>query len=1251
MRYLLFLFTLPLLAQPANLVVQGVTSQQAIIAYTSPDANACTLSTVDNSGHNVIVFDTNGTYFPGANVDLSRPSTSTWNNGLVRQIVVGHRASAVDPSGNVDSLSLQNNASITETITCTGGSASITFSMRPQPAGRTDPQPTGYLSGPFGNLPWPTNVLTAPGTQLSYIDPLTGQLLLNGPQLGDVAMVSKQIQFASEYTTGAWTNAFFITATPGGTQASSANTDPIFVGFPSIQLNPNNAATTSSNFVGNTVIGVRVCAVGNGTDATAANRVVNLKLSADTGQTSYSATGTVTLPQTTSATVCYPATNITTPGFFADWNLTTSPPHDLMVPGTYTVSTSGTTVTGTGSIGAGTMGTGFFPKDYPTNARVIIAGTQYPVSTVANNSQITLGSTAGTQASATMTAFNSGVTIAKATATGTVSLNVYFDWLYTNAASFYAGTDGATVQCSPLTSNFTVDAGGSTVPSYAASLCLLTYSGFANGLYLLRRDTGAFWQVGTLFNLFGNGFANDFNILLGQNPWDSSDAMTFYGISEDLTTDNRIIAKYNYAGTGQGYTTGALPDSGVYNPVPNGQSQTGTSCASGWQLAGNICSFPVSGVLSTQLNVLSANATKGAFGVQPQAIGVMGTTYVSMFQTVQDTVAAFLYDDLSTGLATGFKDTMFSESGYRFGCLHTPEGFMDTTHHLLANNPCGSRGNAAPFGGPYSSPVLDVCTASCNTGSPTWSSNTAVSPSLFYTCNAPTCGSGNVNNAILYRITGNPCSSHANATEYTNFACTHGSNLGMLAAAQVGDLLGDLANNSGGSGELQQILTAPAVNTSTDLQFWALRNYNGSGFDTHLNGWAVTEFPTPITNVSTSQYSWYNTTGSAPFAENTPQISHFDAAPITSSGTYVIDSFMNYKNGPANSAGAAAAAQASQAFGVWNALIAGTNWPGNGIVDYYPSARGNPFLPWTEVFPAYQGGTFLTGGYGTAGQAITVTSSAGIYKLTNGLTTNYKQVQMEANAGYFQLKDVSGPNCSITTGTPYTFGVVLVANECTSGSAPGDIWFYVPGLISASNCYTNQLEVTVVCIVPASPIGNWAEMHDGSNGYGNGMTRLTKGLCPTSGYFTATNWRSEPNGTWGFIGCPYEDGVAPNMWLAKMPPSVGYDSTRRDYFQPIAIQIGARAAQAEVRFGYEENGLPSDLNCTPRGDSCLSISGNLGTSFNFLSVDGHSGTTCTNGCVITIPGLSGRVLWRRIYTSPDGTTWNAYDNPQPVTVP
>jgi len=144
-----------------------------------------------------------------------------------------------------------------------------------------------------------------------------------------------------------------------------------------------------------------------------------------------------------------------------------------------------------------------------------------------------------------------------------------------------------------------------------------------------------------------------------------------------------------------------------------------------------------------------------------------------------------------------------------------------------------------------------------------------------------------------------------------------------------------------------------------------------------------------------------------------------------------------------------------------------------------------------------------------------------------------------------------------------------------------------------------------------------------------------------------------PDASWGLMLATYADGVFPVMFVAKLLPWPGYDDKRRDNFiaQPPAPRgLGPGAALAEIRFGYEEFGPPGQFFCTSRLEVCATAAASV--PFNYIVSDGHSGTSCASGCTITIPAISGRILWWQEFRSADGgTTWTAQGQVQPLAVP
>jgi hypothetical protein len=196
------------------------------------------------------------------------------------------------------------------------------------------------------------------------------------------------------------------------------------------------------------------------------------------------------------------------------------------------------------------------------------------------------------------------------------------------------------------------------------------------------------------------------------------------------------------------------------------------------------------------------------------------------------------------------------------------------------------------------------------------------------------------------------------------------------------------------------------------------------------------------------------------------------------------------------------------------------------------------------------------------------------------------------------------------------------------------------------------MEAALPCLPNASPIGTWAVQQDISqNSTQNSLfRRLTMAFTAPGRQYTYTNWRPMPDASWGLFLTQYADGIFPVMWAGKLPPWPGYDTIRRDSFIPEPLQLGPGGGLAEVRFGYEEFGAPGGFYCTSRKDSCASRSDSA--LFNYLATDGHSGTSCANGCKITVPALPGRLLWWQEYRSSNGGgTWSAQGQLHVLAVP
>jgi hypothetical protein len=1240
--------------QPGPLKLISVTTQQAIVEYTAPDANPCTLAVTDNSGFGVTVWDVNAGVFPNANQDLSRASTVAWNGGRSREVVIGKRTVEQGSDGSLYSRSLQANTSHMLGVTCTGGGASVGFQTLNIPVGNMAPDPPGFQAAGFGNAAWPT--IKWANRNTAYIDPKTGLLLKPATWPGGMVMQNNGNLFNTYFdASGTWGTAANIVSGGASTLASSSTTNPIFVA-----LNPS-MPPGSSNWSGYSVTDLRINFTGNG-NGTA--QQIDFCLTADSGQTCISATQSVTLPAST-GTVSFPASGFPAPPF-SEWGMLTYPQHNLVMPVRASVNASGTAVT---NLTAVPSASGLFPTNLPVGSKVLIAGSSCgnslcTVASVGSSSTLTLNENVGTLSGAAFTMANFGLKILKHAAGGTVNVTVKYDVAFESMPNFLI-QDGASDQCNRNPITLTQDAFGNTVSPFSANLCLLNFQD-GTVVYAFVPATGEMRQIGMTYTTYGHGVADTTKPPLPQNPWDMSDPRTLYGLGFQSDTSLPELVRWIYRGHGKAYTTGALPYQGLFSTVPNGQSDGVTSCNGSEEQAGNMCvslvTDPAAGHdFRAQVSALNPNYANGGFGTNPSPVSVVGNTLVSKWTLQQDAIAMFTYTNLATGVVQSAADTMWSTPNTRFGGLHTASGWVIANrYHLAAVNPLGSRGNSGAFSGPYKSTVSFVWRSSDGvTG--TWDPNTALASNYSYPCPAAACGTV-VPNAIQVRIAGMPCSASANANEIAHYPCPWSSAQGMLSALQVGDLLGDFAQPGGGvfSEELQ--ILKITVNSPTDIALW-LKRFGGAGPVNFANGFALSPFPS---SSCTSGNWWYDSTSptAAMLPDDCHLAGHIDigAAPA---GTFSFTETINAKYGvPASAVGIAAQPYNVGGFGIWAQKVANTNFPGNGNVEFYPSLRQwsapDSEKVWAADWRAYQGGSFVNGGGGTREDNISFTpvTTGGrthVWLVNQGYPVLPKILPMESWAGRYIFTDKSGPASNLSDADAWRYCIVYKAGECISGGSTtvGQVYMSSPvAITTAGGCFTNHMEAAIPCIVPASPIGTWAVQHDISvnDPYGRRYRRLTMAFNAPGRQYTATNWRPMPDASWGLTVTTFADGVFPVMFAAKLTPWPGYDAVRRDNFIPQPMKLGTGAALAEIRFGYEEFGTPGQFFCTSRQDACAS--GPSSAPFNYIAGDGHSGVACAAGCTITVPALPGRVLWWQEFRSTDGgTTWTAQGQLQPAAIP
>ncbi len=252
----------------------------------------------------------------------------------------------------------------------------------------------------------------------------------------------------------------------------------------------------------------------------------------------------------------------------------------------------------------------------------------------------------------------------------------------------------------------------------------------------------------------------------------------------------------------------------------------------------------------------------------------------------------------------------------------------------------------------------------------------------------------------------------------------------------------------------------------------------------------------------------------------------------------------------------------------------------------------------------------------------------------------YKLVPNFANSGSRAMKEVSGPAVRLATdaSTQFQWCVALYAGECYSGSLAGDIYFNAPGIANAFCTYNWSTLLTTttipndICVSPAHATVQAVKMAGIADDPQGLQSRvISNALGQYDQQIIFWNSRSVPDGSWLYTSLAMDSALK----LIKIPPR-STDTVNRTGYIPISIGLAARAGvdNVVVEFGYAENGIPGAYYCTARQESCVAQGATIAPTqpFYFASTEAASiqGMPCASGCTVTLPGVSGRMLYYRV---------------------
>ncbi len=279
-------------------------------------------------------------------------------------------------------------------------------------------------------------------------------------------------------------------------------------------------------------------------------------------------------------------------------------------------------------------------------------------------------------------------------------------------------------------------------------------------------------------------------------------------------------------------------------------------------------------------------------------------------------------------------------------------------------------------------------------------------------------------------------------------------------------------------------------------------------------------------------------------------------------------------------------------------------------------------------------------------QASLVAGQLWKFKASQLLFMDRKFLPTFAFSGHKPLEDISGPKSRIGSDwkSSYRYCVANVAGECVPDSGAGDLYVNAP-YVSYPFCHTagqagQMPDDFDICVGNNSMVYN-SIMQIGiaeNDGTGKYTRMLSKGLTRNRIMQPFYHPHALPNGDWVITHTSFADNVGDMVFAIKVPSIPPDDGVNRNSFVPVTIHAEAPAnvsgANAYVQFGYAEWGSPPSYFCTSRAEACAVGSTNTANkapfSFDITESRLFNGVPCAKGCSITIPAISGRVLYYQV---------------------
>ena len=1241
----------------SNLRVLGTTATQAAVAYTEPDATACTIAvsqTADSAGNPTapLVPDVDPAVFAGSNLDSRADNVTV---GRSQTFIIGKRSAQAAASGLYVSRSLQANTPYYGKITCGASAALFQFQTTniPLGLGASDPWPADPANP--GELAVPS---TAGSIGETLVDPLTGSQVvrLTYPGIGWSQQTNQAFDTAYDQSqqpcdsAGPWTNPC----------NAVGNTAPATVGNSTgwLVLRPNNisfgwggtdatfgqlltqfqfSAAASSSQAGQSL---DVCLSMNA-GASCASPILNVALP--------TSTGTITAGMNNPGAVGYDSWIFQSKPHISRWEASTLQ-GTLSVAGT--TATWQTTTSGGNTYFSNAWALGRIRLSTVSAPAACSSGTDIGIVS-GGGKTLTLSSAPG-NGTYYYCAPNFAVMVRRhdASAGGTVSIQ-NAKWTSTRSdAGENSGSGDSNICASGLVAN--------------GFLCFVPGGGGSGYLGWTNPVTGSTNLMGALYSGAKGSGANTWSsqtcpatgpVAFSTIDDTVSSPPTWYCVAND-GTGKVIILQVQYTGSlnAQGFADGAAIGSGC--SVTDDYTVTCSNV-----VIKDLTPSSLNQDVRAQMLAFSGQAVDGAMAFHHGP--VQNGKFLIYAYYGQNTAAWFAVFDpgdrnpAHAGQAGGPRIIATASS---LGGAAGASNRWGEVHAVMDYGCCSG------YFGWSGSPI--------NSGSNTVG-NTAiqVTTGTSFSTASTSCPSGVTGSCLLLQINQN---SGSYEPYYWTSVGSQGTAPGVPNTAGVGDLLCASPSqtccrpNLGAacSGQATTNETVRIVQKSANGQWIVQRN-------------AAQQAPVSYPNLSGTTYLTF-LSGAISTGFKWPGLSTANSNGMLGGGVY-----WDYANDPYGQR-ATSDPQFFDNHSCWRPMVGleSENWPISPYPSVYRSRHADNFEDlWQAPINVITSNPGFNGIDGPAGSNVwqshpsappnnasayesqsvydfrplegfysTAPSNADLYSNVSGqlwkavytattpdvlsgssIGLHRKIYATAASSGIHPLTDVSGPGSGIdgTAANSYKYCIARLDGECYAGSRAGEIYVNAPGVVfpfCQGNNTSGQTQPAAndICISDMPPLGESLVQAstirpDFAGWY---QRALVKSLIGRVKAATGTGGLMALPDGWVGYNANYIDNLGRANYAVKLPPFPALDSISRTGFVaiPVSLTPPSGVNNAIVEFGYPD----FHGNCTTRNEACVANASTINSvPFQFAG-ENPAGAPCAATCTIVIPAMSQRMLYYRV---------------------